>query len=414
MKRKSEKNVKSAAAKIGSDDPIAPRGGKVCPNAAAKGRAEKFLAAKNAKSAKGGMRESSCVNRRTNTSRGDFTAQRENHPLMVSLCSGCGGLDKGVELAGFKRVFANDFDKDAQRVFRRNLGEIDPRDIRTIPSSDIPDCDVLTAGFPCQPFSNAGNRRGVYDSRGDLYLECLRIVRDKKPKAVLFENVKGLMSSKHQSGKSLIEVIRVDLEDIGYNVSYRVVDASDYGVPQKRERMILVAIDKALGETFEFPPVITDKSRLTLRKLLKVPKSIPNQKHWEFSPQAAKMVASIPEGGSWKDIPYEELSPRFRKIRDDVKRYQAPKCYRRFGRDEIVGTMTASAQPENCGIIHPTENRRFTIREVARIQTFPDDYIFFDETVKDVVSMYKVIGNAVPVGLANVIAKAIKTQVFGG
>lgn len=319
----------------------------------------------------------------------------------------------GFELAGFKRVFANDFDKDAQRVFQRNLGDIDPRDIRKIPTSEIPDCDIVTAGFPCQPFSNAGNRRGVYDSRGDLYLECLRVVREKSPRAVLFENVKGLLSSKHQSGKSLIDVIKEDLEAIGYVVSYRVVDASDYGVPQRRERMILVAVDRKLGVTFQFPATVTDKSKLTLRHLLDIPDDVPNQRHWTFSPQAAKMVEAIPEGGSWKDIPYDELSPRFRRIRDDMKRYHAPKFYRRFGRDEIVGTMTASAQPENCGIIHPTENRRFTIREVARIQTFPDDFIFFDDGMRDIVAMYKVIGNAVPVQLAKVIGEAIKSQVFG-
>lgn len=333
-------------------------------------------------------------------------------PTLVSLFSGCGGLDKGFELAGFKRVFANDFDADAQRVFRKNLGEIDTRDIRDVPSSEIPDGDVLTAGFPCQPFSNAGNRRGVYDARGELYLECLRIVRDKQPKVVLFENVKGLMSSKHQSGKSLIEVIKTDLEDIGYKVTYRVVDASDYGVPQKRERMILVAVHNSIGKVFHFPDPIEDKTGLVLGRLLSIPRGIPNQKHWEFSPQAARMVQSIPEGGSWKDIPYEELSPRFRRIRDDMKRYHAPKFYRRFGRNEIVGTMTASAQPENCGIIHPTQNRRFTIREVARIQTFPDDFLFFDEELKDVVAMYKVIGNAVPVQLARVLGEAIKEQIF--
>lgn len=320
----------------------------------------------------------------------------------------------GFELAGFKRVFANDFDKDAQRVFLKNLGEIDPRDIRKIPTSEIPDCEIVTAGFPCQPFSNAGNRRGVYDSRGDLYLECLRVVREKHPRAVLFENVKGLLSSKHQSGKRLIDVIKEDLEGLGYTVSYRVVDASDYGVPQRRERMILVAVDRTLGITFQFPEPIADKSKLTLRHVLDIPHSAVNQKHWAFSPQAAKMVESIPEGGSWKDIPYEELSPRFRRIRDDMKRYHAPKFYRRFGWDEIVGTMTASAQPENCGIIHPTENRRFTIREVARIQTFPDDFIFFDEGMRDIVAMYKVIGNAVPVQLAKVLGEAIKSQVFGG
>lgn len=338
--------------------------------------------------------------------------KKKRKPTLVSLFSGCGGLDKGFELAGFKRVFANDFDKDAQRVFKKNLGDIDPRDIRTIPSEEIPDCDVLTAGFPCQPFSNAGNRRGVYDKRGDLYLECLRIVRDKCPKVVLFENVKGLMSSKHQSGKKLIDVIKEDLESMGYNVAYRVVNASDYGVPQRRERMILVAIKAELDISFSFPDIIDDKEKLVLSNVLDVPFNVPNQKHWEFSPQAAAMVRSIPEGGSWKDIPYDELAPRFKKIRDDMKKYHAPKFYRRFARNEIVGTMTASAQPENCGIIHPIENRRFTIREVARIQTFPDDFLFIDETTKDVVAMYKVIGNAVPVQLAKVIGAAIRKQVF--
>ena len=143
------------------------------------------------------------------------TIEKNNAPRLVSLFSGCGGLDKGFEDAGFNRVWANDFDKDAQSVFKLNLGEIDGRDITTVPVEDIPDCDIVIAGFPCQPFSNAGNRRGVYDKRGELYLECLRIIEEKKPRVVLFENVKGLLSSKHQSGKRLIEVIQDDLENLG-------------------------------------------------------------------------------------------------------------------------------------------------------------------------------------------------------
>ena len=334
-------------------------------------------------------------------------------PKVVSLFSGCGGLDKGFELAGFERVWANDFDKDAQRVFALNFGPIDGRDIRTVPVEDIPECDVIIAGFPCQPFSNAGNRKGVYDARGNLYLECLRIIETKHPKAILFENVKGLVSSKHQSGKRLIDVIKEDVENLGYNVNYRVVNASDYGVPQNRERMILIGIDKTLGKTFEFPPVQEDKSKLTLRHIVfDIPENVPNQKAWDLSPQALGMIRKIPEGGSWKSIPYEELSPRFQRMRDDMKRYHAPNFYRRFSRDEIAGTITASAQPENCGIVHPTENRRFTIREIARIQTFPDDFIFIDDTAKDITAMYKVIGNAVPVHLAEVIATALMEQVF--
>lgn len=337
---------------------------------------------------------------------------KSNHPRLVSLFSGCGGMDKGFENAGYERVWANDFDKDAQAVFRLNLGEIDGRDITKVPVEDIPACDIITAGFPCQPFSNAGNRRGVYDARGELYLECLRIIEHKKPKVVLFENVKGLLSSKHQSGKNLIEVIKEDLEELGYRINYKIVNAADYGVPQNRERMILIGLREDLNQTFEFPPAQKDKSGLTLRNLLDVPLEVPNQTFWPYSPQAQAMVEMIPEGGSWKSIPYDKLPPRFQRIRDDMKRYHAPNFYRRFSRDEINGTITASAQPENCGITHPTENRRYTIREIARIQTFPDDFIFIDGSLKDIVAMYKVIGNAVPCHLAEVLANAIYQQAF--
>lgn len=334
-------------------------------------------------------------------------------PRLVSLFSGCGGMDKGFEDAGYKRVWANDFDADAQAVFKLNLGEIDGRDITQVPVEDIPECDIIIAGFPCQPFSNAGSRRGVYDERGELYLECLRIIESKYPRVVLFENVKGLLSSRHQSGKKLIDVIKEDLEKIGYRVNYKVVNASDYGVPQNRERMILVGLREDVGKSFEFPPVQEDKSKLTLRNILDVPSETPNQSsYWPYSPQAQNMIEQIPEGGSWKSIPYEKLSPRFQRIRNDMKRYHAPNFYRRFSRDEINGTITASAQPENCGITHPTENRRYTIREIARIQSFPDDFIFIDESQKDIVAMYKVIGNAVPCYLARVIASAIYEQAF--
>ena len=334
-----------------------------------------------------------------------------NKPKLVSLFSGCGGMDVGFKKAGFERVWANDFDKDAQAIFRLNLGEIDGRDIRDVPVEEIPECDILTAGFPCQPFSNAGNRKGVHDSRGMLYQECLRIIANKKPKAMVFENVKGLMSSKYIDGRYLIDVIAADLDEIGYNVTYKVLDASDYEVPQHRQRMILVGLRKDLGKTFVFPERI-ESDKLTLEHVLDISKDIPNQKYWEFSPQQAAMIPDIPEGGSWKDIPYDKLAPRFKRIRDDMKRYHAPKFYRRFARTEIAGTITASAQPENCGIIHPTENRRFTIREVARIQTFPDDFIFVDDTQKNIIAMYKVIGNAVPTMLAYHVAKAIMEQAF--
>ena len=343
-------------------------------------------------------------------------AKKNNKPKMVSLFSGCGGLDLGFERAGFEIVFANDFDKDAQAVYRLNIGEIDGRDIHTISETEIPDCDILTAGFPCQPFSNAGNRKGVHDSRGMLYKECIRIISEKMPKVVVFENVKGLLSTKYIDGRNLPDVIIDDLSNmngVGYNVQHRLLNASDYGVPQNRQRVVFVGIRKDIAKEFIFP-VEQPKDKLTLKYVLDIPSDVPNQVAWGLSPQQIEMIEYIPEGGSWKDVPYEHLAPRFKKIRDNMKKYHSPNFYRRFSRDEICGTITASAQPENCGIIHPTENRRYTIREVARIQTFPDSFLFIDDTQKNITAMYKVIGNAVPANLAYAVAKAIMEQIFRG
>lgn len=339
---------------------------------------------------------------------------REDKPRLISLFSGCGGMDYGFKKAGFHIVFANDFDADAQTIYRLNLGEIDTRNILTVSEDDIPDGDILTAGFPCQPFSNAGSRKGIHDSRGMLYKECLRIIKTKMPKVIVFENVKGLLSSKYIDGRNLSDVIVEDLSTmngVGYNVVYQLVNAADYGVPQNRQRVLFVGIRKDLNKTFVFPPKMS-REGLTLRNVLNIPSNVENNIDWAFSPQALDMIRYIPEGGSWKDVPYEHLAPRFQKIRDDMKKYHSPKFYRRFSRDEICGTITASAQPENCGIIHPTENRRMTVREVARVQTFPDNYKFITDTPRNITAMYKVIGNAVPVTLAYNIASSIMEQVF--
>lgn len=337
-----------------------------------------------------------------------------NGPRLISLFSGCGGMDTGFKKAGFNIVYANDFDADAQAVYALNLGEIDKRDILTVGEDEIPDGDILTAGFPCQPFSNAGSRKGVHDSRGMLYKECLRIIERKMPKVIVFENVKGLLSTKYIDGRNLSDVIVEDLAEmngIGYNVVYQLVNAADYGVPQNRQRVLFVGVRKDLKKSFAFPKK-QSKEKLTLRHILDIPADVENNVDWPFSPQALEMINHINEGGSWKDVSYEHLAPRFQRIRDDMKKYHSPNFYRRFSRDEICGTITASAQPENCGIIHPTENRRYTVREVARIQTFPDDFKFITDSPKNITAMYKVIGNAVPVTLAYNIATAIMEQIF--
>jgi len=168
--------------------------------------------------------------------------EEKTAPCLISLFSGCGGMDLGFKQAGFNIVWANDFDPDAQAVYSLNIGKIDGRDILTVKEDEIPDGDIITAGFPCQPFSNAGNRKGVHDSHGMLYKECLRIIEKKMPKVIVLENVKGLLSTYYIDGRKLVDVIIDDLSMMngkGYNVVYKLVNASDYGVPQNRERCFL-------------------------------------------------------------------------------------------------------------------------------------------------------------------------------
>lgn len=387
---------------------------------------------------------------------------------VASLFSGCGGMDLGF-IGGFKHrqtvlpktnfeiVFANDFDSDAVRTYQANkqyLGShtFHAGDVREIPAKDVPAFDVLLAGFPCQPFSNAGNRQGVKDEngRGTLFYECERIIEScaknsggQLPKAFVFENVRGIMSSKMPDGRTVPEEIKLKMERLGFKVSMKLLRASDYGVPQRRFRFIIIGVrkdqpafdfnslDKIVSE-MNLPSEMADPYQLTLgATLCDIPKAAPQaQEYWKYSPQGQRMVdligpcvegaetllkfkrrkslaglpATISQGKSWKNVDPDDLSPRFRKIHDDPKKYHAPNFYRRFALGEIAGTITASAQPENCGITHPFENRRMTIREIARIQSFPDNFVF---PYTSIAGAYKVIGNAVPPIFAWVIARAL-------
>lgn len=388
---------------------------------------------------------------------------------IASLFSGCGGLDLGFS-GGFtfygkdferldtEIVFANDFDKDASTCYNSNplLTEHGCKcrleDIRNIDASEIPDFDILLAGFPCQPFSNAGNRKGVNDDngRGTLFEECERIIRSKvekgvRPSAFVFENVRGIMSCKMPDGTTVPEEIKKRMERLGYNVSSKLLCASNYGVPQQRFRYLIIGVAKDfapfnfdeidnLVTSLEIPSVAnsTDE-KLLLGSILQGTNILPDNDFWPYSATTQNTVeligpcehgetldkffksdfkkSELPqtafEGRSWKNIPYEKLSTRFRKIYDDPKKYHSPKFFRRFAYGEINGTITASAQPENCGITHPVYNRRYTVREIARIQSFPDNYLFSAIPLQ---SRYKVIGNAVPPILGWVIAKALTSH----
>lgn len=331
-------------------------------------------------------------------------------PRVVSFFSGCGGLDLGFEKAGFNIGFANDFFLDACLSYSANVGNIDPRPIQEITPEETGPAEVLLAGFPCQPFSNAGSRRGVSDPRGTLFWETLKFVDALRPSVVVFENVRGLLSMRNPDGGKLIEAIENELHSRGYEVNHKLVNTKDYGVPQNRYRVIIVGIRSDLNKgSFDFD-LIEGASAATVGEVLSIPvrKGDPNDEHWTLSPQSVDLVKHIPEGGSWKAVPYDELPVRLKKIRDDMQRYHSPNFYRRFARNEIMGTVTAAATPENSGILHPTEPRRYTVREVARFQTFPEDYVFMG---KSIAAKYKQIGNAVPPEFAKRLALAIKRHI---
>lgn len=388
---------------------------------------------------------------------------------IASLFSGCGGLDLGFT-GGFsflgndfkrlntKIVFANDFDVDACKCYNANPLLVNDGakclldDIRNIDANSIPDFDILLAGFPCQPFSNAGNRKGVNDvnGRGTLFEECERIIqskigKNKRPMAFLFENVRGILSSKMPDGVTTVpQEIQNRMEALGYDVNMKLICSSNYGVPQQRYRVLIIGIDKHsekgtfdfdsllnIVNKYEIPSTLTGKDEnLLLGWILQGVHEQTDDVVWEYSATTQNTVELIGgcehgqeaidlfykgyckkdlpsivfEGRSWKNIPYEKLSPRFKKIADDPKKYHAPKFFRRFAFGEINGTITASAQPENCGITHPIENRRYSVREIARIQSFPDSFRFNAIPLQ---SQYKVIGNAVPPVMAWVVATAL-------
>ncbi|MEI7499482.1 MAG: DNA (cytosine-5-)-methyltransferase [Bacteroidota bacterium] len=387
---------------------------------------------------------------------------------VVSLFSGCGGLDLGFtggfnfgnrffEKNKFTVEFANDIDPAAEMVYNANKvffnnHKLIREDIKNINYKEIPDFDFLIAGFPCQPFSNAGLRKGISDERGNLFEECENLLREglerkNQPIGFVFENVKGIMSSKMPDGTTIPDEIVKRTEKLGFKTCYKLFKTSNYGVPTNRQRLIIVGLRNDLGyfdfslldhvvTEYNLPNETDNRYELLLGSVLcDIPESAPQKNdYWKYSPGGQYMVDkigpckngeealekfkkkipitkisnTISEGKSWKDMDIEDMNKRFRKIWDNPQIYRAPNFYRRFALGEINGTITASAQPENCGITHPFENRRFTIREIARIQSFPDDFEFPYTTISNA---YKVIGNAVPPIFGWVIAKAITKHI---
>jgi DNA (cytosine-5)-methyltransferase 1 len=319
---------------------------------------------------------------------------------VISLFSGCGGLDLGFKQEGYEIVWANDNKEYACETYRHNIGdEIVEGDITEIDTEEIPDGDIVLGGFPCQPFSSAGKREGTQDYRGTLFEEVVRVVDAKEPEMFLLENVTGLKS--FDDGQTL-ETILQAMQDLGYKTRWKVLRSDKFGVAQKRKRLFIAGW-KGEGE-FRFPHPVEE--RKVLGDILpKIPDNAPNQEVKPLSNQAEKMIDYIPEGGSWKDVPYDILPDRFQKIKDNMKKYKSPNMYRRYSFDEPNGTITAAATPENCGILHPKEDRRYSVREVATIQSFPHDFEFQGSLAQQ----YEQIGNAVPPKLAEHIARKMKS-----
>lgn len=318
---------------------------------------------------------------------------------VVSLFSGVGGLDLGFEQAGFNIVWANDFDKDVWETFEKNHPKtaLNRKSICDVDVQEIPPCIGIIGGPPCQSWSEAGAKRGIEDERGLLFFEYIRVLKAKQPLFFLAENVSGILSKRHSEA---LNAIKKELTDAGYQVSVTLVNAADYGVPQDRERVIFVGYRNDLNKMFKMPPPLPNAKK-TLRDAIGDLKDI--------APGARK-------GGQKVEAPqvlvpnHEYMLGGFSTMfmsRNRVRAWDEPAfTVQASGRHSQLHPqapkMTKSADG-GFAFCSGSEHlyRRLTVREAARIQTFPDSFIFY---YQDIADGYKMIGNAVPVELARIIA----------
>ncbi len=299
----------------------------------------------------------------------------------ISLFSGAGGLDMGFERAGFKTIWANDFEYDACKTHENwSTAKVVCGDVAKIEATDIPDADIMLGGFPCQGFSLSGPRK-IDDSRNALYKHYVRIVKAKKPKMFVGENVKGLLT---MGGGSIIDAIIEDFSDCGYNVFYKLLNARDYGVPEDRERVIIVGFKKELGiKKFDFP--MPRNYQVSLREVLSSFPD-PNPEDVCNAPYSSRYM-SRNRKRDWDEVSYTipAMAKQVTLWPGSPDMVKIDKDHWEFGDDKTT--------------------RRFSWREAAAIQTFPLSLEFYG----DLTSKYKQIGNAVPVKLAEVIA----THLYG-
>jgi DNA (cytosine-5)-methyltransferase 1 len=318
---------------------------------------------------------------------------------IISLFAGCGGLDLGFRQAGFNIVWANECDRSIWDTYNFNHPEtiLDRRDLRTIYSGEIPDCMGIIGGPPCQSWSEAGAKRGIADDRGQLFWEYIRIVRDKQPLFFLAENVSGILAPRNREA---FTYILSQFEGIGYRICFKLVNAKNFGVPQDRQRVIVVGYRENLGFGFEFSApeneVVTLKDAIfdlgaidpifVKSKLDNYHQMIPNHECADLG--FSSIYMSRNRVRSWWEPSFTiQASARHAPLHP-----QASKMI-------LVGKDKRIFDPNS-----PQPYRRLSVRECARIQTFPDDFIFKYQHIGD---GYKMVGNAVPVNLAKILASKI-------
>mgnify|MGYP001184502983 FL=1 len=315
----------------------------------------------------------------------------------IEVCAGAGGLSYGLIKSGFTPIMLNDNNKDCCETLKR----IHPNTNIICNSMDkidysiyIDKVDLLTGGVPCQSFSQAGLRKGLEDTRGDLMLKFIDILNLVKPKLFMIENVKGLLT--HNNGETIKKIIATINENDLYNITYKCLDASKYEVPQKRERVFIVGVLKSLNRSFEFPKESTNK-----KVLQDVLIDVPISNGLKYNQRKKELFNMIPQGGCWINLP-ENLQKEYLGNSYNSGGGKRGILYR-LSMEKPSLTLLCSPSQKQTERCHPLEDRPLTIREYARIQTFDDDYEFCGS----VNSQYKQIGNAVPVELAKQIGKSL-------
>lgn len=326
----------------------------------------------------------------------------------IELFAGAGGLALGLEKAGFEHIGLIEINKDAADTLIANRPEWNVlcEDIADVASRNIEsefrinkyELDLLSGGAPCQSFSYAGKRLGLQDVRGTMFYHYATFLHKLQPKMFLFENVRGLLT--HDSGKTYSTILNI-FEDEGYITFHKVLNAWDYGCPQKRERLITIGIRRDLAEKckFRFPAPHEYKPLLRDIKLDSNPDSSECARYSEYK---AKIFSLVPPGGYWRDIE-PDIAKEYMKTCWDMGGGRTG-ILRRLGLDEPSLTVLTSPGMKQTDRCHPLEVRPFSYRENARIQTFPDDWVFCGKLSEK----YKQVGNAVPVNLAKAIGLEIK------